>query len=127
MKAFLRDERRSSRARVSEADLRLWAVAICLDAAPPDKELHVIAETGKGHAAGCFLDGIMASTGCTYGKANIEKTHWNKMAFTLIEGGCHAAAVEVRDPNRSALPRGHLEDPRHRQSSTPTSGRRSRT
>ena len=24
-----------------------------------DKELHVISETGKGHAAGCFLDGIM--------------------------------------------------------------------
>lgn len=51
----------------------------------PDKELHVIAETGKGHAAGCFLDGVMAATGCTYGKSNIEKTYWNKMAFTLID------------------------------------------
>jgi formylmethanofuran dehydrogenase subunit E len=51
----------------------------------PDKELQVIAETGKGHAAGCFLDGIMAATGCTYGKSNIEKTYWNKMAFTLID------------------------------------------
>ncbi len=29
-----------------------------------DKELHVISETGKGHAAGCFLDGIMSATGC---------------------------------------------------------------
>ncbi|KUJ95160.1 MAG: hypothetical protein XD41_1848 [Desulfonauticus sp. 38_4375] len=36
-----------------------------------DKELMVISETGKGHAAGCFLDGIMVATGCTYGKSNI--------------------------------------------------------
>jgi len=50
-----------------------------------DKELYVKAETGKGHAAGCFLDGIMTATGCTYGKSNIEKLHYNKMAFTLID------------------------------------------
>lgn len=50
-----------------------------------DKELFVISETGKGHAAGCFLDGIMTATGCTYGKSNIEKSHLSKMAFTLID------------------------------------------
>lgn len=50
-----------------------------------NKELFVISETGKGHAAGCFLDGIMTATGCTYGKSNIEKKYWNKMAFTLID------------------------------------------
>ncbi len=50
-----------------------------------DKELFVISETGKGHAAGCFLDGIMTATGCTYGKSNIEKRYWNKMAFTLVD------------------------------------------
>ena len=50
-----------------------------------DKELHIISETGKGHAAGCFLDGIMVITGCTYGKSNIEKQYLNKMAFTLID------------------------------------------
>lgn len=50
-----------------------------------DKELSVISETGKGHAAGCFLDGVMAATGCTYGKSNIEKRYYNKMAFTLID------------------------------------------
>ncbi len=50
-----------------------------------DKELYVKSETGKGHAAGCFLDGIMTATGCTYGKSNIEKLYFNKMAFTLIE------------------------------------------
>ncbi len=42
-------------------------------------------KTRKVHAASCFLDGVMFATGCTYGKANIEKLYWNKMAFTLIE------------------------------------------
>ena len=50
-----------------------------------DKELTVISETGKGHAAGCFLDGIMVATGCTYGKSNIQKLYYHKMAFTLID------------------------------------------
>ncbi len=50
-----------------------------------DKELFVESETGKGHAAGCFLDGVMVATGCTYGKSNIQKLYYNKMAFTLID------------------------------------------
>ena len=50
-----------------------------------DKELMLKSETGKGHAAGCFLDGLMMATGCTYGKSNIEKLYYNKMAFTLID------------------------------------------
>ena len=50
-----------------------------------DKELFVEAETGSGHAAGCFLDGVMTATGCTYGKSNIKKLYYSKMAFTLIE------------------------------------------
>ena len=50
-----------------------------------DKELYIISETGKSHAAGCFLDGVMSATGCTYGKSNIEKRYYNKMAFTLID------------------------------------------
>jgi formylmethanofuran dehydrogenase subunit E len=50
-----------------------------------DKELFLESETGKGHAAGCFLDGLMTATGCTYGKANIQKLYYNKMAFTLVE------------------------------------------
>jgi formylmethanofuran dehydrogenase subunit E len=50
-----------------------------------DKELFAESETGKGHAAGCFLDGIMTVTGCTYGKSNIQKLYYNKLAFTLID------------------------------------------
>lgn len=67
--------------------LRAWLAAMRVLGAErsKDKELVVEAETGKGHAAGCFVDGIMAATGCTYGKANIRKLHYNKMAFTLID------------------------------------------
>ena len=36
-----------------------------------NKELFVRSESGKGHAAGCFLDGIMTATGCTYGELNM--------------------------------------------------------
>lgn len=50
-----------------------------------DKELVLIAETGNDHAAGCFVDGLMTITGCTYGKSNIKKTYYGKMAFTLID------------------------------------------
>ena len=50
-----------------------------------DKELVVESETGEGHAAGCFVDGIMAATGSTYGKGNITQLGYNKMAFTLID------------------------------------------
>jgi formylmethanofuran dehydrogenase subunit E len=50
-----------------------------------DKELVVESETGEGHAAGCFLDGVMVATGATYGKGNIKKLFYNKMAFTLVD------------------------------------------
>ena len=50
-----------------------------------DKELVVESETGEGHAAGCFFDGVMVATGATYGKGNIKKLFYNKMAFTLID------------------------------------------
>lgn len=62
-----------------------------------NQELRVIAETGKGHAMGCFLDGVMTATGCTYGKTNIEKRYWNKLAFTLIDTASgRAVRVAVR-------------------------------
>jgi formylmethanofuran dehydrogenase subunit E len=50
-----------------------------------DKELVLLAETGSDHAAGCFVDGLMTMTGCTYGKSNVKKTYYGKMAFTLVD------------------------------------------
>ena len=49
------------------------------------KALHVILENGYYHGAMCFGDGIQYTTGCTFGKGNIEKTPKGKLALTLID------------------------------------------
>jgi formylmethanofuran dehydrogenase subunit E len=38
------------------------------------KQLHAIIETGDHHGGMCFGDGIQFTTGCTFGKGNIEKS-----------------------------------------------------
>lgn len=48
-------------------------------------DLHCILEIGDNHGAQCFADGVQCSTGCTYGKWNIGKTGWGKLAFTLVD------------------------------------------
>lgn len=48
-------------------------------------ELHCIVEIGDNHGAQCFADGVQYATGCTLGKANIEKAGWGKLAITLID------------------------------------------
>lgn len=50
-----------------------------------NKELYCICETGFAHATMCFVDGVQVATGCTFGKANIEKLDYEKNAFTLID------------------------------------------
>jgi len=50
-----------------------------------NKELYCLCETGYAHATMCFVDGVQAATGCTFGKANIEKLDYEKNAITLIE------------------------------------------
>jgi len=49
------------------------------------KELVLLSESGPGHLMQCFLDGVMMSTGCTYGKGNCKKLNYNKMAFILVD------------------------------------------
>jgi len=51
----------------------------------PNKELYCFAETGSAHATMCYVDGVQVATGCTYGKANIEKLEYCKNAITLID------------------------------------------
>jgi len=50
-----------------------------------NKELYCICETGYAHATMCFVDGVQVATGCTFGKANIEKTGYEKNAITLMD------------------------------------------
>jgi formylmethanofuran dehydrogenase subunit E len=49
------------------------------------KSLHVILENGYHHGAMCFGDGVQYTTGCTYGKGNIEKDPKGKLALILID------------------------------------------
>jgi len=49
-----------------------------------NKELYCLCETGFAHATMCFVDGVQVASGCTFGKANIEKLDYEKNAITLI-------------------------------------------
>jgi len=64
------------------------------------KQLHAIIETGDHHGGMCFGDGIQFTTGCTFGKGNIEKTGEGKFAVTLID---KAARTAVRVAYRPTL------------------------
>jgi formylmethanofuran dehydrogenase subunit E len=50
-----------------------------------NKELYLFCENGPAHAAACFLDGVMAATGCTYGKGIAEKLNYGKNAIVLVD------------------------------------------
>lgn len=57
----------------------------------------VVVETGTGHAAGCFADGVQMSTGCTFGKGLIRRAEYGKWALNLIDKASHKAVrVSVR-------------------------------
>jgi formylmethanofuran dehydrogenase subunit E len=45
----------------------------------------VFVETGTGHAAGCFADGVQMSTGCTFGKGLIQRAEYGKWALNLVD------------------------------------------
>jgi len=49
------------------------------------KSLHAILENGYYHGAMCFGDGVQYSTGCTFGKGNMEKEPKGKLAVTVID------------------------------------------
>lgn len=57
----------------------------------------VLVETGTGHAAGCFADGVQMATGCTFGKGLIERTEYGKWALSLVDAATRKAVrVSVR-------------------------------
>ncbi len=57
----------------------------------------VFVETGTGHAAGCFADGVQMATGCTFGKGLMERTQYGKWALTLVDRATgKAVRVSVR-------------------------------
>ncbi len=50
-----------------------------------DGQLVTLIEIGDDHCATCFADGIQMITGCTFGKGNIQKTHYGKWGVTVID------------------------------------------
>lgn len=48
-------------------------------------QLHAIIEIGEEHGGMCFGDGVQYTTGCTFGKGNIQKQPLGKLAVTLID------------------------------------------
>ena len=66
-------------------------------------ELHCIIEIGNNHGAQCFADGVQYATGCTFGKGNIEKAGWGKLAFTLIDKRKERAVRVSYRPGRHKL------------------------
>lgn len=55
------------------------------------RQLQAIVEIGEDHGGTCWGDGVQYATGCTLGKANIEKTNWGKLAVTLVERASNRA------------------------------------
>lgn len=48
-------------------------------------QLYAIIETGEEHGGMCFGDGVQYTTGCTFGKGNMRKQPYGKLAATLID------------------------------------------
>jgi len=66
-------------------------------------DLHCIVEIGNNHGAQCFADGVQYATGCTLGKANIEKAGWGKLAITLIDKKTERSVRVSYKPTRHKL------------------------
>ncbi|MCD6335484.1 MAG: formylmethanofuran dehydrogenase [Candidatus Latescibacteria bacterium] len=64
-----------------------------------NKELYLVCENGPAHATACFLDGVMAATGCTYGKGNAEKKNYGKNAITLVDVKTKRAVRMAMNPD----------------------------
>lgn len=48
-------------------------------------QLYAIVEIGEDHGGMCFGDGVQYTTGCTFGKGNLRKQPYGKLAVTLID------------------------------------------
>lgn len=55
------------------------------------RQLHAFIEIGEDHGGTCFGDGVQYATGCTLGKANIEKMNYGKLAVTVVERASNRA------------------------------------
>lgn len=80
-------------ARMGQAGLQ----ALGFDAPPPGKRLLVIVETD-----GCFVDGLIAATGCAVGHRTLRVEDYGKVAATFVDTLTSTAvrlapALDIRD------------------------------
>lgn len=61
-----------------------------------DHGAFAFSEMGVGHPQTCMMDGIMAATGCTYGKLMMERLDYGKVASILFVPGKGAVRVYLR-------------------------------
>ena len=61
-----------------------------------DHDYFMFPELGVGHPQTCMMDGLQASTGCTYGKLMIERQNYGKLAATLWTPSKGAVRVAVK-------------------------------
>jgi len=54
-------------------------------------QLYAVVELGDDHGGMCFGDGVQYTTGCTFGKGNVRKEPYGKLAVTVIEKQTHRA------------------------------------
>jgi len=66
-------------------------------------EMHVFSEMGIAHPQGCMQDGIMASTGATFGKGLIEKMYYGKVAATFWYPEKGAVRIALRNEFSDSL------------------------
>ena len=60
-------------------------------------ELFVFSEMGIGHPQGCMQDGIQAATGATFGKGQMHKLFYGKIAATFYWPGKEAVRISLKN------------------------------
>lgn len=94
-RAILRDalQFHGHRCWASTAGVRIGLAALRALGVPRSggRSLHAMVEIGEDHGAMCFADGIQYTTGCTFGKGNVERSCEGKLAVTLVDGASNRA------------------------------------
>ena len=65
--------------------------------------MHVFSEMGIGHPQTCMQDGLMVSTGATFGKSMIDRLYYGKIAATFWYPGKVAVRIVLKNEFSDAL------------------------
>ena len=68
-----------------------------------DHDYFMFSELGVGHPQTCMMDGLQASTGCTYGKLMIERQNYGKLAATLWTPTKSSVRIAIKPEFTDAL------------------------